>query len=89
MGADAFTRAKVIQRGEISFPPSVALVGILLLGIELHSIGQVHSCLEETRNIICLSFEPDIVMFLFGNKKALLDQRCYVQINLFKIFVNA
>lgn len=69
MGADAFTRAKVIQRREISFPLSVALVGILLLGMELHTTGQVHSSLEETRNTIRLSLEPDIVMLHFGNKK--------------------
>lgn len=69
MGPDASTRAKVTQRGEISFPLSVALVGIPLLGMELHGTGQVHSRLKETRNTICLSLEPDIVMFHFGNKK--------------------
>lgn len=53
----------------ISFPLSVALVGIPLLGMELHASGQVQSSMEETRNTIRLSLEPDNVMFHFGNKK--------------------
>lgn len=69
MGPNVFTRVKVLQREEISFPLSVELVGILLLGMELHGIRQVHSSLEEIRNTIRLSLEPDIVMFHFGNKK--------------------
>lgn len=87
VGADAFTRAKVIQRGEILFPLSVAPAGIPLLGMEFQGIGQVHSCMQETRNTTRISLESDTVMSHFGNKGRLLEKTVLCTISLFKRFL--